>query len=516
MNEPRMVAVVELGTTSIRMVVAQLHRNTKFKVLDSLQQSVSLGRDTFTRGRIEIATMEDCVKALRRFKRTMAEYGVTAPEQVRAIATSAVREAENRDVFLDRILIATGIAVQVIDQAEVSRITYHAVRPILTREPRLRNADLLVVEVGGGSTEALAFRGGRVESSHVYRMGSLRLASAMADYAETRPRRGVLLQSQVATTVGQISASVPEPHALRLLALGSEARFACTCLNPDWDQRRLMRVKVQPLSELTHDIVRHSPDELVRRFKVTYQEAETLGSALLIYVELARSLHLKSILVGEVNLRTGILAELAADDTWTPEFRRQVLNSAMVVGRRYNVDERHARTVMTYAKGLFDVLRAEHQLDSRHEMILAVAAWLHECGLYVSANSHHKHAMYLIANSDVFGLGEQDRLLAALIARYHRRALPKPSHAAYAALPRNERLVVAKLAAILRVANALDRDHARRARPLDMEVRDDRLRIALKTKTDLSTTRLRVRERSHLLEQVYGLRVELRSTTQED
>jgi len=199
MNEPRMVAVVELGTTSIRMVVAQLHRNTKFKVLDSLQQSVSLGRDTFTRGRIEIATMEDCVKALRRFKRTMAEYGVTAPEQVRAIATSAVREAENRDVFLDRILIATGIAVQVIDQAEVSRITYHAVRPILTREPRLRNADLLVVEVGGGSTEALAFRGGRVESSHVYRMGSLRLASAMADYAETRPRRGVLLQSQVAT-----------------------------------------------------------------------------------------------------------------------------------------------------------------------------------------------------------------------------------------------------------------------------------------------------------------------------
>ncbi len=515
MTAPRTVAVVELGTTSIRMAVAEIEGNNRFTVLDNLQQSVSLGRDTLTHGRIESATVEDCVKALRRFSRTLAEYGVASPDGVRAIATSAVREAENRDVFLDRILIATGIPVAVVDQAEVSRLTYHAVRPILKREGSFGHADLLVVEVGGGSTEVLVFRRGRVESSHVHRMGSLRLANAMAAIDAPRPRRGALMRSEVSSTIEQIATAVPQPHALKLLALGSEARFACAWLNPGWDRHGLMRIQVDALAELTAEIIKRSPDELVRHFKVTYPEAETLGSALLIYVELARRLRLKRIFVGEVNLRTGMLAELAADETWTPEFKRQVLNSAMVVGRRYGVNEKHARAVMVYAASLFRVLREEHRLDTRQEMILTVAAWLHECGLFVSTSSHHKHSMYLILNSDIFGLGAQDLLLAALVARYHRRAMPNATHEPYNSLPREDRLTVGKLAAILRIANALDCNHTPHPYRRRMAVVDDHLLITLKTKADVGPMRLRIRERADLFEQIYGLRVELR-TTQED
>ena len=180
--------------------------------------------------------------------------------------------------------------------------------------------------------------------------------------------------------------------------------------------------------------------------------------------QLARAFNLVNTLVTNTNLRDGLLKEMAVRAAWTEEFSNQIIRSAVDFGRKFHFDEKHARHVADLAKMLFEQLRSEHQLDPRFSVILYVAAVLHEIGLYISYQSHHKHAMYLIRNGELFGMSRKDMLLTALVARYYRRASPQPDHEGYVSLDRDERVAVSKLAAILRLAVALDDSRSQRVK----------------------------------------------------
>ncbi len=149
-------------------------------------------------------------------------------------------------------------------------------------------------------------------------------------------------------------------------------------------------------------------------------------------------------------------------DVWTAEFRNQIIRSAINLGRKFSFDEKHARHVAMLSRKLFADLQEEHQLDQRMELLLYLASLLYEIGLFINVRSNHKHAMYLIRNSELFGLSRRDLLLVSLVARYHRRSSPQPEHEGYATLDRSDRVAVAKLAAILRIAIALDETRAQR------------------------------------------------------
>lgn len=508
-NHP--LAVIELGTTSIRMVVAQVNASGEIALLDELQQAVSLGRDTLVSGGILPETTETCVSGLRSFRRVAAEYGIAAPGRLRVVATSAVREASNRDVFLDRILVATGFDVDVLDEAEVSRLTYRAVQPRLKKHAFPREADVLVVEVGGGSTETLIFRKGKVRSAHMYRMGSLRLRTLIEDEQSSLPLAEHMIREDIAQTIEQMARNLHPAVPTFLLLLGSDARLAALRLRPAWDRQSLCRLPVAEWKSFIRKVLAQTVDETVEEFNLTYPEAETLGPALLIHLALVEAMKPRSVLVGEATLRSGVLLEMVTGERWTDEFKRQVIDSAMVTARKYGVDLRHARNVADYALRILRALQKRYELGEREEVILRTAALLHETGMAVNSSSHHKHSRYLILNSDIFGLSRRDIELAALVARYHRRSTPKTTHPEYTSLPRNDRVTVCKLAAILRVANALDGPRSGRPMQLDITFAEDRFVVSAATDGDLSLLERRVRERGELFVSVFGKEVTLRA-----
>ncbi len=514
---PLPVAVIEIGTTSIRMVIAEPCRNRKGKarILDSLQQTVALGRDTFTTGAIGRKTTEACVSALTSFRRIMRDYGIEQPGQFRAIASSAVREATNRESFIDRILIATGIQVTVIEEAEVNRLTYRAVRPVLGRQGFFKKADTLVVEVGGGSTETLLFHRGRVTRSHMHSLGSLRLTKSVEGLAVSRRREWEILRDTIDQEVERIRGGIPVAKPLVMLALGGDTRFAVSLLHPEWDRQSLIAVATEELENLVSQFAEMSVEDLVKRYHLSYEEAETISPALLIYVRLAQAFHLRRLFVADVNLRSGLLAEMDAGGNWTDEFKRQIVSSTIETARRYRVNLAHAQHVYAYAMELFAFLGRRHDFSTRDEMILTVAALLHEVGQFVSTNAHHKHAWYLIRHSDIFGLGAQEVELAAQVARYHRRSSPKPTHDAYMQLRRADRLTVSKLAAILRVANALDCLKGRNRIPVKLREHDGSLILMTDAFTHLPIMQQRTASRADLFEQMYGLRIAIRQNTKD-
>ena len=215
-------------------------------------------------------------------------------------------------------------------------------------------------------------------------------------------------------------------------------------------------------------------------------------------------------LVTNVNLRDGLLTELAGSDAWSKEFSDQIIRSAMDLGKKFQYDEAHAVHVAQLCSVLFQQLREEHQLPPRYEVILRVAALLHEVGLFVSNRSYHKHSLYLIRNSELFGIGKKDLLLAALTARYHRRASPQPTHEGYATLERDERVAVSKMAAILRVADSLDESRSQRIHEVQVQREADRIAISIPLVEDLSLENLAFKQTGSLFEETFGLPVQLR------
>ena len=510
--EYELKAVVDIGSTSIRMVVAQIQADGSFQTLDSLSQSVAIGSDTFTKGRISRSTIEECVKVLRSFSAVLKEYQIDLRSGVRAVATSAVREARNRDVLLDRIYMATDIDVEVIEGTEVNRLTFLGIRSLLASNASLRRGRLLVLEVGGGSTEFLELNDGRVEVAHTYRLGAVRLRERMDALPGSAARRLELLESEVDVQVRQCREAVETVAGKhQLLIMGGEARVAARLLNREWEESRPVSLKVGELSRLAARVLEMDVGQVARKYHLSIEDAQTFGTALLCYVRLARVFNLKRLHVCGITLRDGLLAEAASGNAWTEDFVEQIINSVQEVGHHYQLDTAHADGVARNALTLFRSLEKEHRLDYRSEVILRVAALLHDIGMFIGNSSHHKHSRYIIENSDLFGLGREELKLTALVARYHRRALPRSSHADYAALPREQRLMVNQLAAILRVADALDRSHTQLLSDLRVRIQPGRVILESNAPGDFTAEKQALAEKGGMFEQVYGRTIVLRT-----
>jgi exopolyphosphatase/guanosine-5'-triphosphate,3'-diphosphate pyrophosphatase len=515
-SEVKPVAVIDIGTSSIRMAIAEIDDHGGVRQLASLSQAVRLGSDTFTRGYLDKSTIEECVRVLKSYRQVLQEHQIFGADQIRVVATSAVREAKNRLSFIDRVYIATGFQVDSIDEAEENRVAYLGILPFLQAEPALASAKTIVIEVGGGSTDCLVVRNGNVLLAHSYRLGSLRLRETLEAYNAPAGKVRALMKNQIDRTVHQIREHISlNGDDIEMIALGGDVRFATSQIIRDWNPSYLAHVPVVELEEFTNQVLEMTEDELVMKYHLSFPEADTLGPALLTYVELAHAFQRVNLLVTNTNLRDGLLKEMAVKSAWTEEFSNQIIRSAIDLGRRYDFDEAHAQHISHLAKLLFDQLRDQHQLGQRYEMVLTVAALLHEVGLFIGFQSHHKHSMYLIRNSALFGLSRKDLLLVALVARYYRRASPQPTHDGYGTLERDERVAVAKLAAILRIAVALDDSRSQRIQDLSCQRENGRLVISIPRIEDLALEQLALKQNGSLFEEIFGLQVLLRTEREE-
>lgn len=507
----KLVAVIDIGATAIRMEIAELKPDGEVRSVDALNQAVNLGKDTFNHGRISQATIEESVRILKGYRRVMEEYGIHDHTHIRAVATSSVREAANRDTFLDRVYMATRINVEAIEEAEETRLTYLAVQHLLKQDPSLQKGDVLVVEIGGGDSELLLIQDGYVNFANTYRLGALRMREQLGGRTESPQRLLATFTRHIQLSVDQIQRGLPVIKSPTLIAMSGDARFAAGQLGADKQGKGLTRVDVKQFSALARKLATATIDHLVMSYRMPYQSAETLGPALLAYAQMAKAFQVERVLVPNANLRQGLLQEVAGGGALTKEFEEQVLHSAVTLGTKYSFDIRHARQVADLCVQMFRELREEHLLKPRFELLLHVAALLHEIGLFVSARSHHKHSMYLIQNSEVFGLSRHDVFLIALVARYHRRAAPQPYHDGFATLDRDDRLAVSKMAAILRVADALDRNHMQQVRDLAFSRENGQFVITVKDVEDLTLERLALKEKGNMFEEIYGMKVVFRA-----
>jgi len=501
----RTVAVIDIGTSSVRMALADLDENGSIRFLEKLNQSVRLGQDVFSRGRIRRSTVENCVRILESFQQVMNEYQV-ASEDVRAVASSAVQEASNREAFLDRVAMATGIEIEVVDEAEATRLTYLSVLPFLKDKRHTTSAHTLVMEVGGGRTELLRLRNEHIQDTRVIRLGTMRMRHLLESQRTPVDQTATILEQEVSNSLLQIEEAL-KPRPSSLILLGGDARFMATQVNPEWNRSNLQSISLKKWKAITSTLISLTPEELVEQYNLTFTDAETLVPAVYTIGRFAEAMGCKTIKVSEFTMRDGLLQELAQQDGWSEGYREQMLDSAHQVAKRFSVDLGHGEEVAGLALHLFDELKGEHHLGIRHRMLLEMACLLHEIGTFISSNSHHKHSLYILSHTPIFGLGRKDTRIVANVARYHRRSPPKSSHPAYQALSRRDRMVVQQLSAILRVADSLARSRGRRITKIACERREDTLFIRVPGVENLHLENSALRVKGRMFQQVFGMNV---------
>lgn len=504
----RTVAVVEIGSTGIRLLVGELDGEGGWKILDRAGKPVPLGRDVFTNGTVSLDTASLCLDTLRGFREALTGWGI-AVDQAVCIATSALREARNSETFIDRIRIQTGFRVQTVEGIEEIRLMHLAIQwAVRERRAELARSNTMVIEVGGGSTEIMLLRRNRVAASHSLGVGTVRIQQQVASSMGSSRYLMRFLEESIGTAAERLSSELDLESVKSFVCIGSDARIAA-----DKAGRRsgdsFSTVSREAFIAFVEGIRGKTADELIDKLRIAYSEAEGMIPGLLIARLFLERTTAEEVIVPDVSIREGVLISMAGGSEDREEFHSQVMAGAVALGRRYLFDEAHGMHVAKLALKLFDELVAEHALGRRARLILEAAGILHDIGAFIKTSGHHKHSEYILANSELFGVMQDDRAVLANVVRYHRKQTPQPTHVGFMGLEPGLRLMVMKLSAILRVADALDRGHTQKVDIAEIERTETRLIIRSSGPADLSLERFSLSDKARMFEEVFGLEVTL-------
>jgi exopolyphosphatase/guanosine-5'-triphosphate,3'-diphosphate pyrophosphatase len=513
-SAPVSVAVVDIGSTFLRLTIAEKRGEKGIFVVERVVQSVSIGRDVVKERRISRETVEQSVQILGTFLLKLGEYGIQ-PESVRAAASSAVRQADNSEAFLDRLSIASRIPFRMLDPGQVAYYYHLAFRVMRERQAGWERGGVAVMEIGGLTCSLLYRNEGEIQFAQTYGVGSLRIRQQMESAGLSSEQLVELAEGRTREIAIHLRQNVGEDGEFRLLFMGREMRYAAARLRASAGAvsaaPAVTRISVGELKRLVRKVVCESVVEEVRSWQISYPDAENLAPTLCMALSVARALKLKDVYVCNLSFSDGLLVEAVDNPVWLTTMMRHVIRIARETGEKYLYDAQHAAQVSESALSLFDLLRAEHYCTERHRLLLEIAALLHDIGVFVNARGHHKHSMYLIRNTEFIGLSAAEINVIALIARYHRKALPQATHPEYSALPQGDRLVVCKLAAILRVADALDRVHDQSLGRLRFELSPETLVCIPEQRVEISAEQVALAEKGDLFEQIYGRRCDVRN-----
>jgi exopolyphosphatase/guanosine-5'-triphosphate,3'-diphosphate pyrophosphatase len=504
----RPVAILEIGSTGIRLLIAEIGENRQWKVLDRAGKPVALGRDVFTSGEVSRESLLECLLVLRNYQELLSGWGINR-DDVHAIATSALRVARNRDMFVDRVRQETGFLLTIVEGIEENRLMYLAVRFALKNDlSQFWRAGSMIIEVGGGSTEIMLLRRGKMVAAHSLRLGTILIGQHSRLASDALQSQGRYLRENVRNTSEFLNAEMELGQVKVFVIAGSDARFLATRIGKEINDDCWV-IERDAFIQFVDTIRNYSPEECVQNLQVPYSDSEGFVPGNFVYKLFLERTSAVQVVVPFVSIREGLLIDLAlgVDPELQEEFYSQIIASAVNLGRKYHFDEAHNRHVALLCNVLFDALAREHGMNRRERVMLEVAATLHDVGMFIRGSGHHKHGQYIVANSEIFGLHRDELDIIANVIRYHRSDPPSQADIDYIALQREERILVLKMASILRLADALDRGHSQRIQNVKVERRNETIVFQSGGDFDISSERMGLEEKGDLFQDVFGYKV---------
>ncbi len=499
---------IDIGSNSFRMLAAEVNPHEPMKVLATDRKVVRLGRGVFRDGRIDRDAMVLGLETLRRFKSLYQDLNLLG---VRAVGTAALRDASNRYEFMEPAREILGVPVEVISGLEEARLIHLGVHTMWPH-PKER---LLIVDIGGGSAELVLAERGHVVEAFSKPIGAVRLTELFIDSDPPSRKELARLETYVQERLMQPAARFGSRKITRMIGTSSTAAVVVCAINRIRRSRRddadRMWATASQVEELYRELISF---DLAGRRKITGigpRRAEIVVGGVASLHNIMQSLNLRRIYYSTAGVREGIVADLAHRKVGMEQARLDEDQRRLVLSivRQYRIGVAHVLKVAELGNILFDGLRHLHRLPVEAGRVLEAAAHLYNIGHFVNEVRHHRHSMYLVANSDMPGFTDRERVQIANLCRYHRKSLPQPHHEMFATLDEDGQRAVIQLTPLLRLAIALDQSQEQKVRGIEMHMVEGGVQLLLRSDRDTDIEQWHAQQAAKSFQTVYGTRLEI-------
>lgn len=468
----RRIAAIDVGSNSIRQIIADVRPDGTIEVVDEMKAHPRLGKGLDTTRALSPESMDLAVDALHRMATLAKQHGA---QRIEAIATSAVRDAENAELFLARVKQATGLKLRIITGEDEARLSFRSA---------LAHFDLgvgrsVIIDIGGGSLELALAAEGVVDQLASLPLGAIRLTER---HLQGDPQKGLQrLRREVRRTIKPILSRRDWRGARVIGSGGTFTNLAGVHLTRQGIfSAKSVHATIIPRVDVEHildSLADMTPDERRAVPGLNADRADIIVAGIAVIAEVLARIDARQVEVSRYGIREGLLLEAARVTPVVADPGEARERSVRELCERCHYEKKHAHAVQSLALKLFDALadRLELGLDDRR--LLSDAALLHDIGYHINYDRHHKHAYHLILHGELLGITPEEQVLIANLARYHRGSPPKKKHRNFGELDRPLRQRVRKLAAILRVADGFDRGHVGAVESLKVRMLDRALRI---------------------------------------
>jgi exopolyphosphatase/guanosine-5'-triphosphate,3'-diphosphate pyrophosphatase len=502
------IAAIGIGSNSIRQIVADVSPEGEIRIIDEMKAAPRLGEGIGETGRLSEAAVRNALDALLRMATLTRQMGAVRTE---AVATSAVRDAENGAEFIAAVRDTTGLSVRILNGDEEALLSYRSA---------LAHFDLaagraVVMDIGGGSLELALSADGLLDGLVSFPLGAIRLTEQF--FGKSRGRKE--LESLRAFVRKELRAAVSRRdwHGSQLIGSGGTFTNLAGMILTRQGMGRASSVHgtIVTRAELEHvlDLLQGmSPAERQAVPGLSPARADIIVAGLAVAAEVMARIEAREMVVSAFGIREGLLLEAARVTPVVADLGDARLRSVMQLAERSHYEAPHARQVQRLALKVFDVLAGKLELGASDRAVLSDAALLHDIGYHINFEAHHKHSYHLIVHAELLGMTPAERVMVANVARYHRGTPPKREHRAYAGLDRQLRRRIKRLAAILRVADGLDRGHSGAVEDIQVKLTRSDFEIRAVPASDSYDLRLELwgaTRKSDLLAEVLGVPVKI-------
>lgn len=461
---PRLAAI-DIGSNSIRLVVAEAQTGGRYRILDEERETTRLGRSLAANGDLDEKSIDDSLAALRRFKSIVSGFGV---ESLRSIATCAVREATNGAEFCKRVQEELGLEIEVIDADMEAHLAFQSVR----RRFDLAGKNTVLADIGGGSTEIVLSNGELIEAVYATQLGAVRLAEKFGDDL-TLDEKFLPMKRWIDR---ELRKTTEKPAAPLHLLIGSGGTFTslASMLMAGRGLSRLpaagYRATRADVCHLIDRLRKMKPEERKTTPGLNADRIDIIIPGLAVIDGLMRRFRVNTLQVHAYGVRDGLLLTMIDQMQGTsavasPNQDEQIDRFAEACG----VNMVHSRHVAKLAGQIYAGLSELYKLPAGDGRLLESAARLQDVGYLINYEGHHKHSYHLILHSRLEGFRPEELEIIANVARYHRGSHPKKKHENFSELTEEDRLRVRQMAAVLRVAGGLDRSHNQTIRDVKVD-----------------------------------------------
>ena len=500
------IAIMEICSQELVLKVYEVAKKKEMTCIETARKMIPVGKDTFGEGRISSQVLDQICAVLQKFEKIIEGYRIT---DYYCLATSAVREALNCTMVVEQIRVRTGISVIVLSNAEQR---YLRLKGVISRENNFKLLDkgTALVDVGSASLQISIYEKKVLVTTQNIMLGLARITEMCSELAWKFPVVEQVLRELIANDIQTFEKMYLKDHAIKNLIMMGDNVIAS--IRRELNFVGKPGVNVDDIRLFYEELKGKSDNEIARRLQIPLEYASLVFPMVILAQTLLETTGAELIWFPESDLCDGYALDIFEKQKVRKkeyDFEEDILASSRTMCKRYKGNQEHALHLEKLSVRLFDTIRRYHGLGSREKLLLRICAILHDCGKFISLSTPGDCAYYLIMSTEILGLSQEEQEMVANVVRYNTKDLPAYDEFE-GKLSSRSYMTVMKLAAILRIANALDRSHKQKFAGMKAVVKGDTLEITTDYPGDITLEKHQIEMKAGFFEEVYGLKLSVR------